>query len=821
MKIKLLGILFLLSIGFSSFATHGLNMGGDLTWECLGNGKYKFHINLFYSCDSISTTAPPTTIPISSNGNITTISCLKISETDVTPSCGGANGIICTDGDLTTVRRIEYESAPIQLQGLPPATGWDFEASICCRATSSNTLDKTAIFLRATMFAPAGLTSADPCYDSSPKFLKDPHIFVSSATMQTISFADMQDVDGDSVVVNWITPKGTGGVNIGYEPNYSFNQPIPSSTVNPLNVDGVLDPTSGFYKFSSYTNGRFVYAIELSSYRNGQLIAKVMREMPLIIAASPNVPGPCAINNNEVPTVSVTSATNTIVAKTNFIGDTTHYKVFASPGDSVSFNITGVDIDIKSNCIPQSIQFTGTGSALSLDSLYQDASLTNVNGPAATITSLNLNGGFESVLSNAVQLNWKIVNSHTSIGVNGYYQFNFKFQDDNCPIPGAAQVSVRVILSRPFALSDDSTAICLGDSATVSVAGANSNMTWSPTAGVSMVSQGVYNLSPLVSTFYTVTDVTSGYTEEVYVQVDNSVTPQIGAVGNDLVLLNANTYDSLVWTLNGAPIYTAPPHDKITPIYSGSYILEAYQGVCVKSSNTIDSSFASNFTLNPNLKGAFNGAENGDMSFGINVLNMGNSDLTVDYITLFVNHENAAALDARFRIFDVNTNQVFFTDSVASVQEGMIEMHGSFTFQKNGSYFMSFYFGDDMHAAMFKATNWPVVSQNGMISVANAAKANGNASLPSQTSDSYPYIHFNFNGSIGIEENGLNTLTFYPNPTTQLLNMPEADVYEVLDLSGRVVLKSELTEAVNVEALKAGAYIIRNSKGASNTFIKQ
>jgi len=36
-----------------------------------------------------------------------------------------------------------------------------------------------------------------------------------------------------------------------------------------------------------------------------------------------------------------------------------------------------------------------------------------------------------------------------------------------------------------------------------------------------------------------------------------------------------------------------------------------------------------------------------------------------------------------------------------------------------------------------------------------------------------------------------------------------------------VVLKSELTEAVNVEALKAGAYIIRNSKGASNTFIKQ
>ena len=209
------------------------------------------------------------------------------------------------------------------------------------------------------------------------------------------------------------------------------------------------------------------------------------------------------------------------------------------------------------------------------------------------------------------------------------------------------------------------------------------------------------------------------------------------------------------------------------------------------------------------------------MSFGINVLNMGNSDLTVDYITLFVNHENAAALDARFRIFDVNTNQVFFTDSVASVQEGLIEMHGAFTFQKNGSYFMTFYFGDDMHAAMYKPSNWPVVSQNGMISVANAAKANGNVSLPSQTSDSFPYIHFNFNGPIGIEENGLNVLEFYPNPTSKLLNMPEADTYEILDLSGRLILKTEATQTINVETLKVGVYIIRNSKGASNKFIKQ
>lgn len=821
MKIKLLGILFFLSIGFSSFATHGQHMGGDITWECQGNGQYKFKITWFYSCDSSSVLAPPTSINITSNGTITSIPCLKISDSDVTPNCGSVNGISCTAGDLTTVSRVEYESASIQLQGLPPAAGWEFNASVCCRATSTNTLNKTNIYLQSTMYAPAGVTWADPCYDSSPRFLDEPHIYAAAATMQTISFADMQDVDGDSVVVNWITPKGSFGTNISYEPDYSFNQPIPSSVVDPSNIDGVLDPTSGFYKFSSNTAGRFVYAIELSSYRNGQLIAKVVREMPLIIAVNPNLPGPCSNTGNDVPSVSVSSATNSVVAKTNVKGDTTHYEVYAFPGDSVSVNVTGYDIDINPNCLPQSIQFTASGSALSLDSLYQDASMTNVIGPAATIASLNTNGGFVDVLSNTVQLNWKLVNGHTNVGSNGYYQFNFKFQDNNCPIPGTSEMSVRVIISRPFGLSHDSVAICNGDSLTLTAQGSVSNLVWSPQTGVTKTSSTEYVLHPIVSTMYTFVDTVSGHTEDVYVRVDNSVTPQIGAVGNDLVLLNTNTYDSLAWTLNGAPIYTAPPHDKITPTLSGSYVLIAYKGACDKSSNAIMSSFLSNFTLNPNLKGVFNGVENADMSYGINVLNMGNSDLTVDYITLFVDHENATALDARFRIFDVNTNQVFFTDSVVSVQEGLIEMHGSFTFQKNESYFMSFYFGNDMHAAMFKASNWPVVSQNGMISVANASKANGNVSLPSQTSDSYPYIHFNFNGPIGIEENGLNVLEFYPNPTSKLLNMPEADIYEILDVSGRLILKTETTETINVEILNVGVYIVRNSKGASSTFIKK
>ena len=822
MKIKLYSIAFLLTLCFSSFANKGLDLGGDLGWECMGNGKYKFVITTFYACDSASSVLPADSLFITSNSPLDSIACYKTTVADVTPYCGSANGLTCTSSDLTTFHRVRYESAELIMPGTIPAAGWHFTAKAGTRGALTNSTSVKEIWLRASMYAPSATNTPNPCFDSSPNFLKTPYLILSRTTKQSISFSDMTDTDLDSVVADWSTPWDSVNQTISYNSGYSFSEPFPGVTEDIDNVVGNLSSASSFYSFRSYTPGRFATCVKLTSFRNGQKTAEVYRDLAVLVTSNSSI-GFCPNPTPEVPYVLSMQSQNssTLNRAVNVQGDTMFYAMKVFAGNTVSLDFHGFTPMFKSDCTPQQTILSATGLALSGDSLYGDPNNSAIAGNAATLTSLNTNGSFISATNNKANFNWVTEKVHVSTSTFKTYQFNIRLSDFNCNIPGVSEVALRISIDRPIALDKDSTTICLGDSANVDVTGSISNLTWSPMIGVTMSALGKYKLSPGFSTFYTVTDASTGYSETIFVQVDNIVTPQIAVVGSSLELMNANTYDSLVWTLNGAPIYSAPPHNSISPKYSGAYALVGYKGVCVESSNFIDTTFAANFTLNPNLKGVFKDVENGDMSFGMNVLNLGNSDLTVDYITLFVNHENANALDARFRIFDVNTNQVFSTDSVASVQEGLIEMHGSFTLQKNGSYFMTFYLGDDMQASMYKPSNWPVTTTNNLLNVANASKANGHVILPSQPSDSYPYIHFNFNGTIGINENGFKVLEFYPNPTSEFLNMPEVETYEVLDLTGRLVIKSENVAVVNVAQLKAGVYIIRNSKGASNKFVKQ
>lgn len=69
------------------------------------------------------------------------------------------------------------------------------------------------------------------------------------------------------------------------------------------------------------------------------------------------------------------------------------------------------------------------------------------------------------------------------------------------------------------------------------------------------------------------------------------------------------------------------------------------------------------------------------------------------------------------------------------------------------------------------------------------------------------------------------TLSFYPNPTKDEINFSaRIDAVEVIELSGKVVMKAENTEKINISALPAGIYNIRlhsNGKTITQKLIKQ
>lgn len=69
------------------------------------------------------------------------------------------------------------------------------------------------------------------------------------------------------------------------------------------------------------------------------------------------------------------------------------------------------------------------------------------------------------------------------------------------------------------------------------------------------------------------------------------------------------------------------------------------------------------------------------------------------------------------------------------------------------------------------------------------------------------------------------TLSFYPNPTKDEINFStRIDAVEVIELSGKVVMKAENTEKINISALPAGAYYLKlhsNGKTITQKAIKE
>ena len=107
-------------------------------------------------------------------------------------------------------------------------------------------------------------------------------------------------MDLDSLVYSWDSPlDGTSWpfTNYPFTSGFSFNSPLPSSVQNPANVGATLDPTSGIISFYSVTTGAFMTVTKVSSYKCGQLVSEVFREVQIALFNCPINSGPIPSNH--------------------------------------------------------------------------------------------------------------------------------------------------------------------------------------------------------------------------------------------------------------------------------------------------------------------------------------------------------------------------------------------------------------------------------------------------------------------------------------------------------------------------------------------
>lgn len=550
-----LAILFLLFFSLSGKASH--IMGGDITWTCQG-GSYVFQLVFYRDCNGAVINTGAETIDVWGHPSISSITLNYISSSDVSPMCsqvaGGPSPLTCGSGagggnGAGAIEKAIYRSAPINLNGTPPASGWIFTFQDFSRSGAiTNLFDPTnaGITITAKMFPIPG-SAGSTCVDNSPQFLQEPY-FVSCSGEAYEYNMNAVDVDLDSLHIKFgealnhfpstaYNPP-TAPAPIVYENGFSYLSPTPGTTMNPGNIPAQVDPSSGNLTFLSNNTGNFVVKIVAQSFRNGVLIAEVEREMQLIVTN-------CAGNNTKP------------IINGPFAGA---FETTVNAGTLVNFNLSSTDVEVLQDGSPQNNILSATG-------LLFGTNYTSSTGcaiaPCATLNATPLITMSQGVNTT---FNWQttcdhLVNPNGQAAVSIPYHFVFKVQDDYCPVPKVSYATVTINVVNPGVVAAPEIS-CIQSDAT-----GNVTINWSQVADP----LGTFNeyqiytvqtgLIGTVNNIATTSFVHNGVTQEY----DYYVASASGCNGN--AIRNSDTISNVFLTLNnpnnGVALLTW--NDPVTP----------------------------------------------------------------------------------------------------------------------------------------------------------------------------------------------------------------------------------------------------------------
>lgn len=453
-KFKLVFLFFTMLFAFGNKVDASHYMGGEITWECIPTGqpnagKYIFIMKAFRECagitfgtsETILSNSPAGSIPVTlqagypkdrspqCNTNYLNITC----ATTTVPNTGGVSEYL-------------FKSNPITLNGVPPASGWVFYWTGCCRNPCTNIPGTNSMdwYLKATMF-PYNGANANPCFDNSPAFAEHPRTVITGGYPFTYNH-NAYDKELDSLVYSWGQPLIAGGAPIvSYNAGYSYTSPLPGVMQNPLNVPAQINAQTGEISYTSHTTGAFVTSIRVNAYKCGIKVAEIMRDIQVVI-----LPGVA----NTPPTVTAPFANPTTGLFTEYI-DT----VYA--GDLVCFNMSATDFEFLPNGNPQTMTISSSGIQFGS---YIPASGGNpstfstttgcLNPPCATLTPApSLTNPLAATFGVQTQFCWQTdcghLNSVLACGVtSNVYNFVIRVSDDYCPAP-ALNVSTITVVVQP------------------------------------------------------------------------------------------------------------------------------------------------------------------------------------------------------------------------------------------------------------------------------------------------------------------------------------------------------------------------------------
>lgn len=603
---KQIVLLLLWLFACSTFASH--MMGGEVTWKCLTNGQYVFTVKVYRDCTGVLASTTNNQLKVFGYSGLSSIPLSLVgSPQDVSSSCyNPALGLQC---DLNSsanfqgsVSEYTFQSNPISLSGVPPSTGWHFVYITYARngaisnflSANGAPISNSGFAIRSSMYRfipPGGNTpqNAGQCYDSSPEFLEIP-AKVNCVGKPFLSNNMAIDGDKDSLYYSYAAPLGQpgGGGNTWPIPplvpmsGYSATSPFPGPAQNPQNQNAVLDVKTGVISLENHTQGNFLACIAVESWRCGQLISTVYRDIQLTNLSS------CNYNNNS-PIVNVVSAglswqgndvwTDTVVA-----------------GSLVQFTIQAADFDLHDTANTgtfQYVSFEAFGNQFG--SNFNNSQVGCNEPPCATLSPSPLTA---QAYGNTVNFAWQtdcihaVSASSCLSAASNTYNFVFKVLDDACPVPAERLIIVRITVvldpTGPVLLTSGITSLCTGQQVGISVP--NPSLTASYQwyhNNIALIGEVLPNINVSETGTYFVLINDGGYCRKsVAVSVVNNGIPNVQInnppefvceSGGINMYANAPGASGLQWVLNGVPIPGAN-QNVLTINQGGQYQLISFSG---------------------------------------------------------------------------------------------------------------------------------------------------------------------------------------------------------------------------------------------------
>jgi hypothetical protein len=457
-------------------------LGGNITWQCLGGDQYEISLRVYLDCyGSLSTGTNPGLPYPSSLDLIFNTSCVGVTsfsspagnpvEEEISELCPSEllnSSCANTQSPTPGVRQVTYTSTVTLAAGCVWTIIWnEFNWSL-------QYMNMTPVFNQRAVIRSI-IDTNFPCADS-------PQI-VSTATNPAVQYFCLGQNDSFTITPS---PASTNNTLTLATAPLTYN-----STTGALNaVPGYTEPIgltlinngNGTYDVDwtapNATSGYYILPVELEVVSGGNVIGTILETTTIVVR-----------NCNPFPTLFEPILPADVGPQTTFTDNAaTNDQMSVCAGDSLIFSVEATNFDVTLNDFTTRV----------IDVTYA------FSPPAPGLAALTMT----QVGTNPAVATFKLLTT-AAMASNTPYILQIHAEDDFCPTPGFADLTLEVLIKPSVRLFNNDTTICSNIPMTLQATGLpGPNYLWSVISGdpgAALTAAALQNISPDSTTTYQVT----------------------------------------------------------------------------------------------------------------------------------------------------------------------------------------------------------------------------------------------------------------------------------------------------------------------------